>query len=87
MKHVDKVCDAFDALNKEMDVKYDHADGLSNDQDSINIDEIENKIMDKLEKLIENKLGSNSSEPNEPETNDQAENTNLKNNGGDNNED
>ena len=54
MKHLDKAGDAFDALNKEMDAKLTE----NVDQDKINIDDIENKIMDKLESMIEAKLNS-----------------------------
>ncbi len=62
MKHLDKAGDAFDALNKEMDAKLTE----SVDQDKINIDDIENKIMDKLESMIEAKLNSS------PATNDEG---------------
>lgn len=54
MKHLDKAGDAFDVLNKEMDAKLSE----TKDQDAINIDDIENKIMDKLESMIEAKLNS-----------------------------
>ncbi len=54
MKHLDNAGDAFDALNKEMDAKLTE----TVDQDKVNIDEIENKIMDKLESMIEAKLNS-----------------------------
>lgn len=60
MKNKDKICDAFDALNQEMDAKLTNDSGANAnfDQDSIDIDAIENSIMDKIEKMIDNKLGS-----------------------------
>lgn len=60
MKNKDKICDAFDALNKELDAKLTNDSGASAnlDQESIDIDVIENSIMDKIEKMIDNKLGS-----------------------------
>lgn len=60
MKNKDKICDAFDNLNKELDAKLTNDSGASAnlDQDSIDIDAIENSIMDKIEKMIDNKLGS-----------------------------
>lgn len=63
MKHLDKAGDAFDALNKEMDAKLTE----NIDQDKLNIDDIENKIMDKLESMIEAKLNSS------PATNDDTD--------------
>lgn len=86
MKYKDKICDAFDALGKELDAKYDQELNGVRDQDSINIDEIENKIMEKIDKMVETKLNSMTPATNEPDNVDQAENTNIENNGGDNNE-
>ena len=87
MKYKDKICDAFEALGNELDAKYDLEFNKIRDQDSINIDEIENKIMEKIDKMVETKLNSMTPASNELETNDQAKNENIKNNGGDNNED
>lgn len=60
MKNKDKICDAFDNLNKELDAKLTNESGANAnlDEDSLDIDKIENNIMDKLEKMIDNKLGS-----------------------------
>lgn len=87
MKYKDKICDAFEALGNELDAKYDQETNGVRDLDSINIDDIENKIMEKIDKMVETKLNSMTPEPNEPDTHDQAENKNIENNGGDNNED
>jgi len=87
MKYKDKICDAFEALGNELDAKYGQETNGVRDQDSINIDKIENKIMEKIDKMVESKLNSMTPATNEPETNGQAENENIKNNGGDNNED
>lgn len=85
MKYKDKICDAFEALGNELDAKCDQEINGVRDQDSINIDKIENNIMEKIDTMIENKLNSMTPAPNEPDTNDQVEN-NIENNGGDNNE-
>lgn len=59
MKNKDKICEAFDALSKEMDAKLvDNPESTVRDQDSIDIDAIENSIMDKIEKMIETKLST-----------------------------
>lgn len=60
MKNKDKICDALDALNAELDAKLTNDSGANAniDQDSLDIDKIENNIMDKLEKMIDSKLGS-----------------------------
>ena len=60
MKNKDKICEAFDALSKEIDAKLTNDSGANAnfDQESIDIDAIENSIMDKIEKMIDNKLGS-----------------------------
>lgn len=58
MKNKDKICEAFDNLNKELDVKLTPNEGANVDQDSIDIDKIENNIMDKLEKMIDSKLST-----------------------------
>ncbi len=87
MKYKDKICDEFEALGNELNAKYDQETSGDSDQDSINIDEIENKIMEKIDKMVESKLNSMTPATNEPESNDQAENKNIENNGGDNNED
>ena len=79
MKYKDKICDAFDNLNKELDSQYAQADGVE-DNDSININDIEDKIMDKIEKMIESKLTPASSD--NPPENPQD---NLNENEGDNN--
>lgn len=82
MKYKDKICDAFDNLNKELDAQYAQSDGVE-DNDSININDIEDKIMDKIEQMIESKLtpAPSSDKPPENPQNEQNEN------GGDNNED
>ena len=87
MKYKDKICDAFEVLNNELDAKCDQETNGVRDQDSIDIDEIENKIMEKIDKMVESKLNSMTPATNEPEINDQAENKNIENNGGYNNED
>ena len=81
MKYKDKICDAFEKLNQELDAKYAQSDGVE-DNESININDIEDKIMDKIEKMIESKLTPASSD-NPPET----PQDDLNENGGDNNED
>ena len=81
MKYKDKICDAFDNLIQELDAKYAQADGVE-DNDSININDIEDKIMDKIEKMIETKLTPAPSD-NPPENPQDEPNEN----GGDNNED
>ena len=86
MKYKDKICDAFEALGNELDAKYDQELNGVRDQDSINIDEIENKIMEKIDKMVETKLNSITPATKEPELNDQADNENIENNGGDDNE-
>lgn len=86
MKYKDKICDAFEALGNELDAKYDQELNGVRDQDSINIDDIENKIMEKIDKMVESKLNSMTPVTNESDTNDQAGNENIENNGGDDNE-
>ena len=86
MKYKDKICDAFEAIGNELDAKYDQELNGVRDQDSINIDEIENKIMEKIDKMVETKLNSITPATNEPDNIDQAENENMENNGGDDNE-
>ena len=86
MKYKDKICDALEALGNELDAKYDQELNGVRDQDSINIDDIENKIMEKIDKMVEIKLNSMTPAINEPESIDQADNDNIENNGGDNNE-
>ena len=67
MKNKDKICEAFDNLNKELDAKLTPNEGVNSDQDSINIDKIENNIMDKLEKMIDSKLNTlNATNEDEP---------------------
>lgn len=82
MKYKDKICDAFDNLNKEFDAQYAQSDGVE-DNDSININDIEDKIMDKIEKMIESKLTPAPSSDNPPENPQDDPNEN----GGNNNED
>ena len=86
MKYKDKICDAFEALGNELDAKYDQEINGVRDQDSISIDEIENKIMEKIDKMVETKLNSITPATNEPESIDQVGNDNIENNGGDDNE-
>lgn len=67
MKNKDKICEAFDNLNKELDAKLTPNEGANIDQDSIDIDKIENSIMDKLEKMIDSKLSAlNATNEDEP---------------------
>lgn len=85
MKNKDKICEAFDALSKEMDAKLtDDTESITRDQDSIDIDAIENSIMDKIEKMIETKL-STLTVTNEDESIEQTQDN--KNKGDENNED
>lgn len=86
MKYKDKICDAFETLNNEIDAKYDQEINEVRDQDSINIDKIENKIMEKIDNMIETKLNSMTPANNEPDIDGQVVNENIENNGGDNNE-
>ena len=85
MKNKDKICEAFDALSKEMDAKLtDNTESIARDQDSIDIDAIENSIMDKIEKMIETKL-STLTVTKEVEPIEQAQD--IENKGDENNED
>ena len=59
MKNRDKFCDEFDKLNRELDGNDDMSD-----VDSINIEEIENSIMNKLDSMIDDKLNKSRLENN-----------------------
>lgn len=85
MKNKDKICEAFEALSKEMDAKLTPTnESKSIDEESIDIDAIENSIMDKIEKMIETKL-STLTVTNEDEPIEQAQDN--ENKGDNNNED
>lgn len=59
MKYRDKFCEAFDEINRELDDNDDMSDS-----DSINIEEIENSIMNKLDSMIDDKLNKSRLENN-----------------------
>ena len=77
MKNKDKICEAFDSLNKELDAKLTPNESANLDQDSIDIDKIENNIMDKLEKMIDSKLSTlNATNEDEPVIDEVQDNEN-----------
>lgn len=77
MKNKDKICDAFEALSREIDAKLTPNEGANVDQESIDIDAIENSIMDKIEKMIDSKLSTlNVTNEDEPIINEAQDNEN-----------
>ena len=77
MKNKDKICDAFEALSCEIDAKLTPNEGANVDQESIDIDAIENSIMDKIEKMIDSKLSTlNVTNEDEPIINEAQDNEN-----------